>query len=119
MGLRGLGQHSKTAAIYLITGISGGTVLLNVYYSVAKLKGYQFAMCVPTITFGICLAFPLYCYLSPVQKERFEFYVRGDTVGALDDVSSMARDFCCYVGKCLDTGEFEQPSPEANREPGV
>ncbi|KAH8151192.1 uncharacterized protein LAJ45_04894 [Morchella importuna] len=107
MGLRGLGRHSKTVSIYLVTAICGGPALLNVYYAVSKARGYSFGMLVPTILFGLCLALPIYSYLSPNQFQRFGAVIRGNTSGALDDVPPMAKDVIQYVRKGLGAKQLK------------
>lgn len=101
MGLRGLGRHTKTVSIYLVTGVCGGGALLNIYYAVAKHHGYQFAMLVPTIYFSLCLVLPLYCYLSLDRRYRYGFPIRGDTIGQFKNVPSMTTDVYCYAKKCF------------------
>lgn len=99
MGLRGVGRHRKSVSVYLVTAICGGPALLNIYYAISKARGYSFAMLVPAILFGLCLAFPIYSYISPNQ--RFGGPVRGNTQGVLDDVPPMAKDMVDYVKEGL------------------
>lgn len=103
MGLRGVGRHTKTVSVYLVTGICGGPALLSVYYAVAKHIGYNNGMSVPAIIFGVCLVFPIYSYISPDQLKRFGYGIRGDTKDALHDIPPIVTELYRHAKKGLST----------------
>jgi fucose permease len=58
--LRGMGKHTKDAAVLLTAAIGGGSVFPPIMYAATKARNVQFAFCIIVAVYAAGTLFPLY-----------------------------------------------------------
>ncbi|KAF2872470.1 major facilitator superfamily domain-containing protein [Massariosphaeria phaeospora] len=67
--LRGLGKHTKDAAILLTAAIGGGGVFPPIMYAATQAHNVQYAYCVVVAAFAAGALFPLWLNLNPTARK--------------------------------------------------
>jgi fucose permease len=70
--LRGMGEHTKTAASIMATAISGGAPFPIIQNAVAISHGDRYAFCVTVALFSVGVTFPIYLNLVPAAKKQID-----------------------------------------------
>ena len=72
IAIRGMGRHTKLAAVFLTAATSGGAVVPPILNPVASARGlqYAFVVCVAVFAFGII--FPIYLAVVPTAKKQVD-----------------------------------------------
>ena len=72
ISLRGLGQHTKTGAVLLTAGTSGGAVIPAIMSPVTESQDVKYAFCVVVAVFAFGLCMPLYLEAVPAAKAQVD-----------------------------------------------
>ena len=67
--LRGMGQHTKDAAVLLTAATSGGAIFPAIMFSVKKAVNLQYAFCVTVAAFAAGALYPIYLNLYPSARQ--------------------------------------------------
>ncbi|OBT70858.1 hypothetical protein VF21_10197 [Pseudogymnoascus sp. 05NY08] len=78
--LRGMGEHTKTAASIMATAISGGALFPVIQNIAATSHGPQDAFCVNVALFSFGAIFPLYLNLVPAARKQVDA-IRNEYLG--------------------------------------
>src|SRR6185295_9862670 len=66
--LRGLGRHTKDAAILLTAAIGGGAVFPPIMYGAMKARNIQYAFCVIVAAYAVGILFPIWLNAYPTAR---------------------------------------------------
>ncbi|KAJ5712780.1 Major facilitator superfamily domain general substrate transporter [Penicillium malachiteum] len=72
ISLRGTARHTKTAAVFLTMGISGGVYFPFAEYAAYNARGASYSFCVIVALFAAGAIFPLYLNLVPAVKKQVD-----------------------------------------------
>lgn len=70
--LRGMGDHTRTAAALLTSTASGGAFIPLIQYGIAKRRDIQFSFIVQAILFILCVVFPIHLNSSQAVKRQVD-----------------------------------------------
>ncbi|KAF2720739.1 MFS general substrate transporter [Polychaeton citri CBS 116435] len=69
--LRGMGRHTKTAAVFITAAVSGGAVFSPIAYAVySSGKGVRFSLVVAAVCYAAGTLFPIYLNLVPKAMKQ-------------------------------------------------
>jgi fucose permease len=66
--LRGMGKHTKDAAVLLTAAIGGGAVFPPIMYAASKARDTQYAFCVVVAAYAAGFLFPLWLSANPTAR---------------------------------------------------
>jgi fucose permease len=72
ISLRGMGEHTKTAASIMAMAISAGAPLAVIQEIVSKSHGTRYAFCVVVALFSFGAIFPVYLTLVPAARKQVD-----------------------------------------------
>jgi fucose permease len=72
ISLRGMAQHTKTAAAILTTAISGGFLFPFPQYALCLSRGAPYSFHVTVVLFAASAIFPLYLNLVPAARKQVD-----------------------------------------------
>lgn len=67
-GLRGMGKHTKDAAVLLTAAIGGGAVIPPVMFAALKIHNAQYAFCVIVVAYAIGSIYPIWLSALPATR---------------------------------------------------
>ncbi|KAF1839291.1 MFS monosaccharide transporter-like protein [Decorospora gaudefroyi] len=67
-GIRGMGKHTKDAAVVLTVAIGGGAVIPPVMFAALKIHNSQYAFCVIVAAFVVGTLYPIYLNALPASR---------------------------------------------------
>lgn len=72
IGLRGLGNHTKTGSAFITSAISGGAVFSVIQSSIAEKRGIRYSFCVALAAFAGGTIFAIYLNLVPAAQKQVD-----------------------------------------------
>jgi fucose permease len=89
--LRGMGKHTKDAAVLLTAAIGGGAVFPPIMYGAMKARNIQYAFCVIVAAYAAGALFPIYLSVFPPAR-RLSDPVRDEQTRRESLVEQQGRD---------------------------
>jgi fucose permease len=68
-GIRGMGKHTKDAAVLLTAAIGGGAVLPPIMFAALKIHNAQYAFCVIAAAYAAGTLYPLWLNAHPIARQ--------------------------------------------------
>ncbi|OAK95949.1 MFS monosaccharide transporter-like protein [Phaeosphaeriaceae sp. SRC1lsM3a] len=68
-GLRGMGRHTKDAAVLLTAAIGGGAVIPPVMFAALKIHNAQYAFCVIIVAYAVGSIYPIWLSALPASRK--------------------------------------------------
>lgn len=120
ISLRGMAEHTKTAAALLTGAISGGAVFPFIQNPVAEKRSISYSLCVPVALFSFGAIFPLYLNLVPAAKRQVDpihdEYLQNDPFGRRVDLERSSEDPRGGTGIMHELAPWPVSSPSSSHD---